>query len=148
MRKREQSSEAENKNKEWEKREGLLTQMVDFPTLFISSLEEHSYTCFVRMGCRAPHRYSPANGPSVHTWDNPEMADHLGTRWSSPSTIFNRIMMEAKYLSAPARSSTSHCSRMVYPRSRLLEFHLALLCCASSGSTPHRRRDASQLWSQ
>ncbi|RWW63314.1 hypothetical protein BHE74_00029514 [Ensete ventricosum] len=69
------------------------------------------------MGCRAPCRYSPANGPSVHTWNDPEMADHLGTRGSSLSTDFSCVIMETKYLSTPTRSSTSHRSQMVYPRS-------------------------------
>ncbi|RZR88435.1 hypothetical protein BHM03_00016015 [Ensete ventricosum] len=64
-----------------------------------------------------PQLYSPANGPSVHTWNDPEMADHLGTRGSSLSTDFSCVIMEIKYLSTPTRSSTSHRSQMVYPRS-------------------------------
>ncbi|RRT57309.1 hypothetical protein B296_00041686 [Ensete ventricosum] len=68
--------------------------------------EEHSYTYFAKAGCRAPRRYSPDNRPSVHTWLDLEMVDHLGTRGSLHLTIFNRIMMEAKYFSAPTRSST------------------------------------------
>ncbi|RZR97481.1 hypothetical protein BHM03_00026678 [Ensete ventricosum] len=83
----------------------------------MSSLKEHSYTCFGKVGCRAPCKYSPDNDPSVQNGLDPEMVDHLGTKGSSPSTYFSRIMIEAKYLSAPTRSSTSHSSLMVYPRS-------------------------------
>ncbi|RZS09179.1 hypothetical protein BHM03_00040230 [Ensete ventricosum] len=91
--------------------------MADLLVLFMSSLDEHSYTCFARTGCRAPRRYSSDNGPSVHTWLDPEMADHLGTRGSSPSTAFNRVMMVAKFFSTPTRSSTLHSSWRVYPHS-------------------------------
>ncbi|RWW05118.1 hypothetical protein GW17_00031626 [Ensete ventricosum] len=83
----------------------------------MSSLKEHSYTCFGKVGCRAPCKYSPDNDPSVQNGLDPEMVDHLGTKGSSPSTYFSRIMIEAKYLSTPTRSSTSHSSLMVYPRS-------------------------------
>ncbi|RWW67634.1 hypothetical protein BHE74_00024902 [Ensete ventricosum] len=83
----------------------------------MSSSEEHSYTCFAKVGCRAPYKYSSDNDPSVQNGLDPEMVDHLGTKGSSPSTHFSRIMVEAKYLSAPTRSSTSHSSLMVYPRS-------------------------------
>ncbi|RWW76737.1 hypothetical protein BHE74_00015148, partial [Ensete ventricosum] len=86
--------------------------------LFISSLEEHSYTCFARARWRAPHRYSPANRPSVYTLVDLEIDDHLGVNGSLPSTIFNRVIIEAKYQSAPAWSSTLHKSRMEYPHSR------------------------------
>ncbi|RWW50194.1 hypothetical protein BHE74_00043569 [Ensete ventricosum] len=83
----------------------------------MSSSEEHSYTCFDKVGCRAPNEYSPDNGPSVQNGQDLEMVDHLGTKRSSPSTYFSRVMIEAKYLSALAQSSTSHNSFMVYPRS-------------------------------
>ncbi|RRT58310.1 hypothetical protein B296_00010411 [Ensete ventricosum] len=101
--------------------------MVDLSALFISSSEEHSYTCFARTGCRAPRRYFPANRPSVHIGDDPEMADHLSTRGSSLSTDFNHVMIEVTYLSGPVWSSTPHRSWMVYPRSGgLLELHYPL----------------------
>ncbi|RRT80452.1 hypothetical protein B296_00017292 [Ensete ventricosum] len=83
----------------------------------MSSSEKHSYTCFDKVGCRAPSKYSPDNGPSVQNGQDLEMVDHLGTKRSSPSTHFSRVMIEAKYLSALAQSSTSHNSFMVYPRS-------------------------------
>ncbi|RWV85135.1 hypothetical protein GW17_00053098, partial [Ensete ventricosum] len=83
----------------------------------MSSSQEHSYTCFARVGCRAPHKYSPDNGPLAQNGLDLEMVGHLGTKGSSPSTPFSRIMIEVKYLSAPARSSTLHSSLMVYPRS-------------------------------
>ncbi|RWW67235.1 hypothetical protein BHE74_00025332 [Ensete ventricosum] len=55
------------------------------------------------------------------------MVDHLGTRGSSLSTHLNRIIMDVKYLSAPARSSTLQSSRMVYPRLEdLLKFYYPL----------------------
>ncbi|RRT32848.1 hypothetical protein B296_00034952 [Ensete ventricosum] len=81
----------------------------------MSSSEEHSYTYFAKVGCRAPRKYSPDNGPSVQNGLDPEMVDHHGTKGSSPSMHFSRVMIEAKYLSALARSSTSNNSLMVYP---------------------------------
>ncbi|RWW42705.1 hypothetical protein BHE74_00051717 [Ensete ventricosum] len=45
------------------------------------------------------------------------MVDHLGTRGFALSTHFSCVIMEAKYLSAPAQSSTSQSSHMVYPDS-------------------------------
>ncbi|RRT58253.1 hypothetical protein B296_00034283 [Ensete ventricosum] len=93
----------------------MCTQTADLSARSMSSSEGHSYTCLARAGSRAPRRYSPDDGPSVHTCDDPEMIDHLVTRGSSPSVGFNLVMMLAKYLSAPARSSTSQRSRLVYP---------------------------------
>ncbi|RZR74052.1 hypothetical protein BHM03_00031502 [Ensete ventricosum] len=55
------------------------------------------------------------------------MVDHLGTRGSSLSTHLSRIIMDVKYLFAPARSSTLQSSRMVYPRLKdLLKFYYPL----------------------
>ncbi|RZR82544.1 hypothetical protein BHM03_00008993 [Ensete ventricosum] len=72
----------------------------------MSSSEEHSYTCFAKVGCRAPRKYSPDNGPSVQNGLDVEMVDHLDTKGSSPSTHFSHVMIEAKHLSTLARSST------------------------------------------
>ncbi|RRT66605.1 hypothetical protein B296_00009516 [Ensete ventricosum] len=83
----------------------------------MSSSEEHSYTCFARVGCRAPHKYSPDNGPLAQNELDLDLVGHLGTKGSSPSTPFSRVMIEVKYLSSPARSSTLYSSLMVYPRS-------------------------------
>ncbi|RWW68842.1 hypothetical protein BHE74_00023612 [Ensete ventricosum] len=83
----------------------------------MSSSEEHSYTCFAKVGCRASCKYSLDNGPSVQNGLDLEMVDHLDTKGSSPSMHFSHVMIEVKYQSTPARSSISHSSLMGYPRS-------------------------------
>ncbi|RZS17040.1 hypothetical protein BHM03_00049145 [Ensete ventricosum] len=83
----------------------------------MSSSEEHSYTCFARVGCRAPHKYSPNNNPSIQNGLDPDMVNHLGTKGSLPSTDFSHLVIEAKYLSAPIGSLTLHSSLMVHPHS-------------------------------
>ncbi|RWV88433.1 hypothetical protein BHE74_00042193 [Ensete ventricosum] len=56
----------------------------------------------------------------------PEIDDHLGVSGSSPSSIFNHVTIEAKYSSAPARSSTLHISNGVSPLRDFLDLHKLL----------------------
>ncbi|RRT58539.1 hypothetical protein B296_00001350 [Ensete ventricosum] len=105
-----------------------------------------------KVGCRAPRKYSPNNALSVQNGLDPEMVNHLGTKGFSPSMHFSCIIIEAKYLSVLARSSTSYSSLMVYPRSGTSSSYtiplplsvevLAVLPEASAGcsTTTFRRR--------